>query len=856
MSERLAKKVLLLGWDAADWKIISPLLDAGLMPSLESLLNRGVMGDIATLDPPLSPILWTSIATGKTGDKHGILNFVEPVPDQIEVRPVTSTSRKCKAIWNILSQNNIKSNVVGWWPSHPAESINGTMVSNFFQKNTAEKKKEWKLQSNTIHPQRIADTLAEYRVHPSDITAAHILPFVPNAAKIDLRKENRLNIIARNLAECASLHAAATWLMENEPWEFTAVYFDTIDHLCHGFMKFHPPQMPGVPDEQYELYKDVVNSIYRFHDMMLDRYIQLAGEDTTIIILSDHGFHSDHLRPKRLPKEPSGPTLEHRHYGIFCMAGPNIQKDERIYGATLLDMTPTILTLFGLPVGRDMDGKVLVQAFDHVIMPEYIDSWEQEAGESGLHPSELQEDPIAAQEALRQLIELGYIEAPTKDKQDNVDRLIAETKYNLARVYLFKKQPELAEPILQEIFTSFPKAARYGLKYVECLQRLRKFKLCGEILNDIKNLNKKDLPQLDYLEGIILMSKNRPRKALVFFRKALDSVAHMPDIHIKIGETFIKLKEWKEAQIAFEKALQIDPDNANAHMGIGVSFLRQDKIEEAIDHLLSSVSLIFNNSSAHYLLGEALYRSELYEKAVEAFKVVTSMQPGNRKAHLFLIKLFSEHLSKPEEAKLHMEFIEKNIKGTITIVSGLPRSGTSMMMQMLRAGGMEILTDETRKGDENNPKGYLEFEKVKSLAKNNSWVQEAQGKVVKVIAQLLQFLPGDFNYKVIFMERNMEEIIRSQQIMLGKKNDVEQKVYPTVLAETFKKQLEKTKSWLKSNPQCEVLFVSYNDVIDDPESIAENIAAFLDIDLNIDLMMDVVDNNLYRNKMNKTVNEK
>ena len=139
MDKRLAKKVLIIGWDAADWKIINPLLDAGLMPSLESLINKGVMGDLATLDPVLSPILWTSIATGKTGDKHGILNFVEPVPDQIELRPVTSTSRKCKALWNILSQNNLKSNIIGWWPSNPAEPINGVMVSNFFQKITSEK---------------------------------------------------------------------------------------------------------------------------------------------------------------------------------------------------------------------------------------------------------------------------------------------------------------------------------------------------------------------------------------------------------------------------------------------------------------------------------------------------------------------------------------------------------------------------------------------------------------------------------------------------------------------------------------------------------------------------------------------
>ncbi|MCX6295341.1 MAG: alkaline phosphatase family protein, partial [Bacteroidetes bacterium] len=734
MDRRLAKKVLLIGWDAADWKIINPLLDAGLMPALESLINKGVMGDIATLDPVLSPILWTSIATGKTGDKHGILNFVEPIPDKMELRPVTSTSRKCKALWNILSQNNLKSNIIAWWPSNPAEPINGVMVSNFFQKISSEKIGDWKIPEGTIYPERLTQTISEYRVHPAELTAEHFLPFVPNAHLIDQETDKNLLIIGKNLAECASTHAAATWLMENEPWDLTAVYFDTIDHLSHGFMRFHPPQLPGIDDKKYELYKDVVNGIYRFHDMMLDRYIKLAGEDTTIIILSDHGFHSDHLRPKKLPTEPMAPALEHRQFGMLCMSGPNIIKDERIYGATLLDITPTILTLFGLPVGKDMDGKVLTQIFEKNISPQYIESWETVEGNSGNHPAELQQDPLASQEAMKQLIELGYIEAPSEDSSKTIEKVVNETQFNLSRIYLFKEQAELAEPILESLYHRTPETARYALKYAECLQKLRKFDTCISVIEQIKKLDKKELPHLDYLEGVLLVSQNKPRKALPLFKKAMDAIAHMPDIHVKVGEAFIKLKEWNEAINAFAKALEIDPENAGAHMGMGIALLRKDNLEDAADHLLSSVSLIFNNALAHYFLGEAFYRLKMYERAVEAFKVVTTYQPGNRKAHAYLEKIFTNNILNPAEAKKHSDFIKNNIKGTITIVTGMPRSGTSMMMQMLHAGGMEILTDNIRPNDENNPKGYLEYQKVKSLASDNSWIAEGQNKVVKVIA--------------------------------------------------------------------------------------------------------------------------
>jgi predicted AlkP superfamily phosphohydrolase/phosphomutase len=127
-------KILLIGWDAADWKIINPLLDAGLMPNLQRLIDNGVVGNLATLDPAFSPMLWTSIATGKRPYKHGVLGFTEPHPNGKDVRPVQSTSRTTKALWNVFKQCGLKSHVVGWWPSHPAEPINGISIDRFLPK--------------------------------------------------------------------------------------------------------------------------------------------------------------------------------------------------------------------------------------------------------------------------------------------------------------------------------------------------------------------------------------------------------------------------------------------------------------------------------------------------------------------------------------------------------------------------------------------------------------------------------------------------------------------------------------------------------------------------------------------------
>src|SRR5262245_49446039 len=120
MTRHRTPRVLLIGWDAADWKVIHPLMDAGKLPTLERFVTHGTMASLATLHPVLSPMLWTSIATGKRPYKHGILGFTEPVPNGGGVRPVTNLSRKVKAIWNILNQKGYRSIVVGWWPSNPA----------------------------------------------------------------------------------------------------------------------------------------------------------------------------------------------------------------------------------------------------------------------------------------------------------------------------------------------------------------------------------------------------------------------------------------------------------------------------------------------------------------------------------------------------------------------------------------------------------------------------------------------------------------------------------------------------------------------------------------------------------------
>ncbi|RKY06587.1 MAG: hypothetical protein DRP66_08485 [Planctomycetota bacterium] len=684
MGERLAKKILLVGWDAADWKIINPLLDAGKMPALETVVNNGVMGNLATLSPPLSPMLWTSIATGVQADKHGILGFTEPDRKSGGVRPVSGLSRKCKAVWNILTQQDFKTNVVGWWPSHPAEPINGVCVSNFYHQARAAFNKPWPMAPGTVHPENLAEKLAELRVHPGELTETDLLPFVPDAAKIDQDKDKRLAVIAKTIAECSSVHGAATWLMEHTEWDFMAVYYDSIDHFCHGFINFHPPRIEGVPEDLFEMYKGVVESGYRFHDMMLGRLLALAGAETTVILLSDHGFHSDHLRPKGIPHEPAGPAIQHRDLGILCMKGPHIKKDERIYSATLLDIAPTVLGLFGLPVGEDMDGHVLVQAFEKPFEPDYIASWEQVAGDCGMHPADLQEDPYEVRAQMEQLAALGYIEPPSEDTEKNVKAAICESRYNLAKVYLNSARPKKALPILEELYEKEPEQMRFGLQLARCYQKINRLKDCRVVVENIikneKENNEKRLArerqnekspaesadkrkalekavflsQLDLLQGTLLLAEGNHYEAITFLLNAEKANPRLPSLHQHIGQTYLRMKLWDNAERAYLKAIEIDPESAAAYHGLAISHLRRRQYSQAAEYALRAVGIIHHMPLAHYHLGVALLRLGHTDRAMQALKMALQQNSGIAPAHRWLAFIYRNQ-GNTAEARKHQD---------------------------------------------------------------------------------------------------------------------------------------------------------------------------------------------------------
>ena len=186
----------------------------------------------------------------------------------------------------------------------------------------------------------------------------------------------------------------------------------------------------------------------------------------------------------------------------------------------------------------------------------------------------------------------------------------------------------------------------------------------------------------------------------------------------------------------------------------------------------------------------------------------------------------------------------------VIVVSGLPRSGTSLMMNMLQAGGVPIVTDEQRTADDDNPKGYFELERVKQLSKGDvAWVDGAHGKAVKVISALLEHLPPSSSYKILFMHRRLPEVLASQKKMLERRGEPMDAIPDEKMADLFERHLQKIEGWLAAQPNMSVLYVPYHELAERPAPQIEQIVPFLGVDLDVPKMLAAVDPALYRNRV-------
>ncbi len=803
-------KVLLVGWDAADWQIINPLLEQGKMPALARLLNKGAWGNLVTLDPPISPMLWTSIATGKRPYKHGISGFTEIAPNKKTVRPVRVTSRKCKAVWNILNDYGLNTNVIGWWPSHPAEKVRGVCVSNFYGVLPKDETDDWPLLKGTVFPEIFADELAELRLNPNELTADIMRNFFPHAPNLFAHNDAVLRSCMRILAHATSIQAVATHVMDNTDWDFTAVYFDALDHFSHLGMKYHPPKLEAVSDVDFQKYHYIVEAAYRFHDMMLDRLMDLAGDDCTVMLVSDHGFESGRNRMIMLPNEPGAPALEHRAYGVFA-AGGNMVKPGQVYGASLLDVAPTILNLFGLSTAKDMDGNS-IQCIDKEVDKAFIESYDS-IDET---ESSAEEFSSIDQQLLVDLEELGYIKPLSPNAENEI--ILTENEFYMARSLADGGKLEEALSKMNRLVNLQPETERFANFYATLLLRANKL-----IDLELWLQTQKSSDFTNYIQGLVYLQQGKPLLAARKFEEF--STNTNANLHLQTARAWLQAGNIDLAKKHAQQSLKLSPENTSVLNLLGNLAWQMQAWEEALGWYFNSLKLLYYQPHVHDRIGQCFVGLNLLQEASNAFEVSLKMQPNNTAVY----QSFTEVLKALGiSAESNFKRVHENVKPAI-VVTGFPRSGTSMMMQILNAAGVPLLVDDVRKPDANNPNGYFELEAVKSTASNQKYLNKAAGKAVKIVMPLLRLVNPTMPLKVIWMDRPIDQILKSQETMLGKPSSA----INLQQASRLKEEQERVETWLNQHPHISYLKLDYNVLVGSPEKQLQKLLDFLQI--NIDL---------------------
>ena len=386
--------MLLVGWDGADWRTARPLLDRGALPNLARLVDNGVTAELETIRPTLSPILWTSIATGVAPEKHGVLGFWRPGlatleeagesglvrqldavgyldRDRTGMRLYESSDRRAPAIWNIASEAGLNVQVVAWWASYPAEPVAGRVVSDrFFYSRFDEDAKRrgasYERSGALVFPEALLPRLDAAVLTPRQVTEETLSRFVGGAAPFrDFELDDPLGELRVVVARDASVAAVAEIGLDDEVPDLTMIHFQGIDIASHYFYRDRFPEdwnwtFPAepVPPAEIERFGGAIDAYYAYLDETLGELLRHADTETAVVLCSDHGF--------TLGKRDDASSVSGIHYnaappGLLVLWGAGVRHGATLSHAHIYDVAPTVLALLGLDLD-DGDGRPLTEA--------------------------------------------------------------------------------------------------------------------------------------------------------------------------------------------------------------------------------------------------------------------------------------------------------------------------------------------------------------------------------------------------------------------------------------------------------------------------------------------------------------
>lgn len=365
--------MILIGLDGADWSLLDRLASEGRMPNIARIVREGRTGNLTSFVPVLSPVVWTSIATGATPDVHGVLDFQELDPRTGAAVPISGESRRVPAIWNVASWAGLRVGVTGWWATDPAEEVAGSFVSDhassiLFEGSTA----------SVAFPQALAEGVRRVIASDGHVPDSDLLPYLSmSAAEIGVQRaaggglENPVVALARVVGATRIVQRISRDLYDREHPDLTAVYFEGTDAIGHVFAADVPPKLDCTSQEDFRRYSGIVDAYYALVDRLLGQWMRRAQEEGSILIVcSDHGFKWGEDRTcRRSSLNWATAAFWHRLDGVLAAWGPGVARSPARGIASVYDIAPTVAALLDIPVDPRMKGKPLLTWFPRATSP-------------------------------------------------------------------------------------------------------------------------------------------------------------------------------------------------------------------------------------------------------------------------------------------------------------------------------------------------------------------------------------------------------------------------------------------------------------------------------------------------------
>ena len=578
-----SRRVLIVGVDAADGTIIDRLRAAGDLPNFQRLIAGGASGPLRSIEPLLSPLIWTTIATGVGPEVHGILDFLIRDPKSGQTVPATSRRRNAPALWNIAPAYGRSAGVVGWLASWPAEPIEGFVITDRFGFLAYAGQAPAAAAGDVIYPPDLLEGRGSLAVASDQIGDATLRRFmevtpaeIAAARRPGYEKGNRINNFIHTLAAFETYAAVGFDLYRARRPDLMMVYFEFVDAVGHLFMALEPPARPGIPEADVRRFGRTVREAYRHQDEILGRFLAEAGDSTVVIVLSDHGFRSGAARlGGAADMEEANAARWHLPDGFLAMVGPGVRRGARLARATVFDVAPTVLALLGCPTPAAMTGRVLSEAFEpgrfepadtmRVARVATVGYTPPEATEAAAGaPADAGAPPPADARAEGNLGIVLVRQGRLDEAEAAFRRALAAAPHdrivvnNLAGLYMKQQRFDEADRLLDDLLRKDPDYALGWSNLAVCRQksgRLADALDCYDRALRIEPADQRTLAN----RGFLLLDLRRPADAERDFRSALRIADRQAPAHYGLGAALAAQGRTEDAGAELRTALEIDP---------------------------------------------------------------------------------------------------------------------------------------------------------------------------------------------------------------------------------------------------------------------------------------------------------